>query len=531
MEENIKFYTENQIVLSESEDSPDCLDIEFIICNFEPNLNKYRVNRDNVENWLNTLEYKPIVGKIAKIPFKNKEDFTSHQAKKIPLRDEKGNIVKDSNGKPIEITELNTDAFGTFYEVGIKEVDGEEVIYAKGKVWKRFKKAIEILQRRIANNEKIASSWEINITEKTEVEVDGKKVWDIINGYFIGHCILGYDEHTGTKVLGAYPVSEVVEIAELNENLDTQLSEAIMEDIENIKNENLKGGQEMSKIELSSLTNRDISKLVRDAVWNSKEYGWDYDIVFLYPTENRVIIHKYGETDENYIELIYSISEEGVVTFTSSKEVKMTFQPKEVTDTQVSQLSQLTTDKQNLETKVSELEGKLKDNETKLSELNKTLTEKETELSSKISSIVDLGKNISAKELELSQKDEQIKAKDTEIAELKPYKEQVDKINAEKEALELSQKKEDFKNEYLNTNLITEEDLEVSSVKEAIDNLDENAMKVYIAEKVIKENANKIKDPVVNEDTQVSQVETKLSSVNTVIDDGECAFMKAFSTK
>ena len=76
MEENIKFYTENQIVLSESEDSPDCLDIEFIICNFEPNLNKYRVNRDNVENWLNTLEYKPIVGKIAKIPFKNKEDFT-----------------------------------------------------------------------------------------------------------------------------------------------------------------------------------------------------------------------------------------------------------------------------------------------------------------------------------------------------------------------------------------------------------------------------------------------------------------------
>ena len=54
MEENIKFYTENQIVLSESKDSPDCLDIEFIICNFEPNLNNYRVNRDNVENWLNT---------------------------------------------------------------------------------------------------------------------------------------------------------------------------------------------------------------------------------------------------------------------------------------------------------------------------------------------------------------------------------------------------------------------------------------------------------------------------------------------
>ena len=539
MDENIKIYTENKIVLSECPESPDTMDIEFKICDFDFNLNGYKIDRDNIENWVHTLEYKPIVGKIAKIPYRQEEDFTSHQAKKVPLKDENGNIVKDDKGKVIYITELNTDAFGTFYEVGIKydEDEEKEIIYAKGKVWKRFKKAIEILQRRIDNGEKIASSWEVNITLKEEVDDNGKKGWNILDGYFIGHCILGYDEKTGTRVYGAYPVSEVVEVAELKNDLDIQLSEALIEDTKNIeKEENNKGGQIMSKIVLSSLTNRDISKLVRDAIWESKAYGWEYDIVFLYPKEDRVIIHKYGDVDNKFTEMNYSINEEdSSVTFTNEKEVEMVFQPKTTVDTQVSQIATLTTDKQNLEndikskdTEISELNNKIATKDTEISQLNNTIKEKETELSNKLSSIVDLGKTISGHEATISELNETIKEKDTELSELQGYKVELDKINAEKEALELSQKREEFKNTYLNTGLINESDLEVSEVKEAIEKMDDNAMKVIIAEKVIKQNANKKPETKVSEKEQVTEpvIETNVSSVQ--INDDECVFLKTF---
>ena len=156
------------------------------------------------------------------------------------------------------------------------------------------------------------------------------------------------------------------------------------------------------------------------------------------------------------------------------------------------------------------------------------IKEKETELSNKLSSIVDLGKRISGHEATISELNETIKAKDTELSELQGYKVELDKINAEKEALELSQKREEFKNTYLNTGLINESDLEVSEVKEAIEQMDDNAMKVIIAEKVIKENANKKPETKVSEKEQVTEpvIETSVSSVQ--INDDECVFLKTF---
>lgn len=530
-ENKISIYTESNIELSECEDSPDCLDIKFIICDFLPNFNKVQVDRKHIEEWMNSIIFKPIVGKISKIPFKKLEDFTSHQAKKIKK--------KDGNGNTYNVTELNTDAFGTFYDVYIEEIDGEEYLCAKGKIWKRFKKAVEILQRKINNNEKIASSWEIDILDKEFITVDGEIIKNIIKGNFIGHCLLGYSEKTGQRIYGAYDSSEVLECAEIDKNsFEYQLSEAILEDIKNINNEDIKGGKEMNKednIEVSSLTMTDISKKLNQAIWESEEFGYDYWVFAPYPLENRVIVKKYGKDvlDEDFVEINYEIDEKGKVTLKDSTEVKMVFISKTESDTQ---LAELTIAKEKIEKELSQVKEQKEVVDREISNLKITLSEKEEELSSKNTSICELGKNITNKETLISEKEEIIKQKDIEISELKPYKEQIDEINKEKAEKELSEKRETFKQEYMNTKLISNEDLEVSEVKEAIEKMDSKAMELYIAQKVIakakaesefeKSQGKEIEVSEVN--GKIGQAETTLNSITNIEIDSD-AFRKAFS--
>ena len=211
---------------------------------------------------------------------------------------------------------------------------------------------------------------------------------------------------------------------------------------------------------VSSHDTRGISVRVRDAVWESDDYGWAYDIMVIYPLENRVLIYKYDTLDEDFIEIIYSIDEEGNVTLGQGTEVKMTFQPKATTDTQ---MAELTVAKENATKELASIKAEMSAKETEIPELKETIASKETELSSKISAIVDLGKNITEKETVIAQKDEEIKAKELELSELQPYKEELDKINAEKQAIEIAEKKEAFKNEYLSTKLISDKDLETLS--------------------------------------------------------------------
>ena len=519
MEDNILIYSESLIELSESIETPDCLDIEFIICNFEPNLNGTQVDRDHIDEWINTLELKPIVGKIDKVAFKKNEDFTSHKAVKIKK--------KDKDGNEYEETILNTDAFGTFYEVGIKTIDDEEVIYAKGKIWKRFKKAVEILQRKIDNNEKISSSWEVNILNSEVLLIDGKEIKNILLGNFIGHCLLGYEN--GMKIQGAYGCSEVIEVAEKQDN--NELEQAIIDDLKEINtttelsvksddsdinklNNEIEGGLHMSKqikTEIASLTYRDISKGISTAIYNDENYGWDYNIVQILPLENKFYMHKYNAIDEDFIEVQYSIAEDGVVTIGEKTEVKMTFKPKTIVDTEI---AELTIAKEKAETEVSTLKVSIETKDTEISELKETITSKETELSSKISSIVDLGKDITVKETVIAEKEELLQAKETEIAELLPFKAQIEELNAEKNALEIAEKKESFKNEYLSTKLISEKDLEIAEVKEAIETMDNGKMEIFIAQKVIANaKAGKPQAEIEVSEVKEPKVEVNLSSV------------------
>ena len=270
------------------------------------------------------------------------------------------------------------------------------------------------------------------------------------------------------------------------------------------------------KIDIASLTTRDISVRVRDAVWESDDYGWAYDIMVIYPLENRVLIYKYDTLDEDFIEIIYSIDEEGNVTLGQGTEVKMTFQPKATTDTQ---MAELTVAKENATKELASIKAEMSAKETEISELKETIVSKETELSSKISAIVDLGKNITEKETVIAQKDEEIKAKELELSELQPYKEELDKINAEKQALEIAEKKEAFKNEYLSTKLISEKDLEIAEVKEAIEEMDNSKMEIFIAQKVIaKAKSENAKPQVEVSEVKEPKVEVNLSATNNDVE-------------
>ena len=100
---------------------------------------------------------------------------------------------------------------------------------------------------------------------------------------------------------------------------------------------------------------------------------------------------------------------------------------------------------------------------------------------------------------------EAVISKEAEISELKPYKAEVEKINKEKAEKEFAEKKENLKNKYLENNILSEKDFEVSEIKEAIEKLDENAIKIYVAEKIINGEM-----PMTNVSVSEANVETNL---------------------
>lgn len=523
MEENkVILYSNYKIEISESQDN-SYLNVKFIICNFDVNRNNVMINRDTISDWIDTLIMKPLVGLI-KLNRDNELDFTSHEAKKVT------EIV---DGKPQQVVKFGTEAFGVFDSVQIETIDGVEYITANCRVWKRFTNCCNIIQNRFDKNEPLNTSWEIAILDSSQEMIDGKMIKVINDGVFIGHALLS--KYTPP----AYDCSGMLEVAEEQNDFDDELAQAFISDLTEINkieianntsnqtdensadnklnNENIteiEGGLQMSeqnktnKIDIASLTTRDISSRVRDAIWESNEYGWAYDVMVIYPLENRVLIYKYDTLDEDFIEIIYSIDEEGNVSLGEGKDVKMTFAPKTTIDTQI---AQLTIAKEKAETEVSTLKASIETKDTEISELKETITSKETELSSKISSIVDLGKDITVKETVIAEKEELLQAKETEIAELLPYKAQIEEINAEKNALEIAEKKEAFKNEYLSTKLISEKDLEIAEVKEAIELMDNSKMEIFIAQKVIA-NARAGK-PQAEIEVSESKAEINLNSV------------------
>lgn len=455
------------VSLSESNDETS-LEAKFLICPLDVgNANGVGLKENDLtEDEKNGLQNQPVVCKVIKNS-NGDYDFTGHNFKVVYEKNKAGQLVKKY--------EFDTNPIGFHISTEIEEIEIDNTkrncIVATAKIWKRYDKAISALSRILEAKKNIKTSWEISYAES--YEEDGVK-WlkDII---WLGNCVLG------EFISPAYKDAGLLEIAEEDEEL--QIAVAFTEDLYNEQQSELsniddksiddikitQGGKEMSKEqekELSALTDNDVYSKVRKAINSTDNNKWYY-IARLYPYEFRAIAYEWDrESEDDYVQFSYSVSNEETINIISQKDVKMTFVPKEEIETQIA-------------------------------ELQNQLSEKENELSSKIEAITKLGEDISSKE--------------SEIAELLPYKEKYEAIEqAEKEA-ELAQKKEDLKTLATKGGYLTKEDLETPEIAEMIDNLNEQGIKCLIAEKVI---AKLEVSEIEKKDQEATEKEVEVSEVS-----------------
>lgn len=303
---SIERFDSNRVWLSETEDQ-DALYAKFLICDFSTNLNRVRINRDRIEEWMETLKDEPLVGKIV-VHADGARDFTGHNAK----------VVKrtDDNGDEVEAVEFDTSAFGTFIDVGIETIDDAECIVATAKVWKRFHDASSLIKKRCKTGE-LHTSWEISVDEYSNVVEDGEPVKVIDSGRFIGHCLLG------KNVLPAYPTSGLLDVAEADE--DQMLLDAIVREV-SISEVN---GNPSPATEQSAKTEYDLMRLIGDALRRNVQ-GWSY-IAFWFPEERAAWCKTDGCTgDLDYVLVKYTVQADESVTIDSMTPVTLTVSVSEI---------------------------------------------------------------------------------------------------------------------------------------------------------------------------------------------------------
>lgn len=484
--DNITFNSNYKIEIAEEQKDDTILKVKFIICDFNANRNGTKLNRDTIEDWINTLIAKPVVGKI-KLNKDNDEDFGSHEAKKVYNLNSNGNLEKNYK--------FDTDAFGTFTNVQIEEIDGDECITAEANIWKRFSKTCELIQYRFDNNLPLGTSWEIQIMDSLQ---DGQ-VKIINQGIFFGLALLG------KYITPAYEMndSSLLEVAEKEQD---ELSQAFMEDIieisesqnnkidtdnssvENKINYNEGGHIKMAKenkTELSSLTMDDLYTKVRKAINIATDEDKWYYITYLYPIEFRAIAHSYDDDDMVFVEFTYSVSENGDISITGKNDVEMVFKPKVDVDTE-------------------------------MSEINTKLSTKENELSQKVDEIVKLGETIQSLNSAIAEKN-------LEISELEPVKAELAEKKAKEEEEAKCKKKAELSEMMVSSKYFTSEELSSNNeIANALENLDEATLKTMIADKVI-ESAEKAKEEaekkkckaekeVEKSSIEVSEVKTDLNA-------------------
>lgn len=501
MEENkIILYSNNKIEISESQDD-SYMNVKFIICNFEPNKNNVMLNRDTIENWLNTLIMKPLVGLI-KLNKDDELDFTSHQAKRV---------YELINGQLQEKLKFGTDAFGVFDSVQIETIDEVEYITANCRVWRRFENCCKIIQDRFDSDEPLNTSWEISIINSDKETINGKQIKVINDGIFIGHALLSkytspaYDcsgmlevaEEQGENDLAQAFIDDLTQINQVNtEDEQQEESQEIKTSIQsednsvdNKLNENKeeKGGivdmaENKNKTEASSITTNDLYDKLRVAINAIDTNNW-ICISRVYPYEFRAVGYDWdAECEDDFIEYKYTVNSDESISIISQTPVKMTFVPTTQIDEQI-QTIQL------------QLDG-----------VNDELSTKKTELSTKLDEIVTLGETIT------SLKD-QLAEKETLIAELEPLKIEKAEAEAKKADEEKAEKKKCLSEMLISSKYFTQKEVETSEeIKEAISNLDESKIKTILAERVISE-AQKIKEDT--KETVVSETKEKEVEVST----------------
>ena len=464
-----------QIELSEDKSDPDIYRARFLISGFGVNKNNVQIDREHIEEWLSTLVDKPVVGKVS-ISSNGVADFESHNLRIV---------TKKKGNKTYKEAEFDTTPFGHFVAASIETAeDGKEYIYADAVLYKRYKNAIGVLERRIDNKETISTSWEIAVEQNTPKVVNGKIIKLIQKGRFLAHCFLGanvepaFDE-SGLLAVAATEEQEldvalsqdcldnldvssdiqnstekeentmevkeqiVVESAEqVDETVNTEASNSVEETNDNVnaevqveeaaegetsqseQNESVQAEESLDEnAEVSALTVRDLRLRLEEAFRCNDKYGW---IFMLFPVDNVAWFEECDRKSETeFVEVKYTV-ENDKVTITERNPVSLTVSPREI---------------------------------------NQVVAQKDNAI------------------IEMSA---QIKTLNETVDTLKPYKTKVEEIEkAEREAQFENDKKE--LSEYaLSSGYISQEELETSEeIKGYIEKLDKTSIKSLISDRIV----------------------------------------------
>lgn len=381
--------------------------------------------------------------------------FGSHEATEEQVRDENGKLTKKYK--------FGTVSVGYHPKVYIENLKIDNIptpcIVAECVVWSRYPKVIDTIKR-IGTD--LRTSWEISYNKYRIGDEGGKWISGL---HWLGNCLLG--------VRPAYDSAGVLELSE--ESQEAQISNALQEDINAISiNDN--NSQEGGMV---------VSKTARDNVAQLEEISGNLEQQMIENKENEKIKEsednkeKVEEEDSNCkkekAEKVEDQKEEKPVKEETEEKAKSEDETKDKKEEDVSEQNK--EDEAKAEKEVSELK-------VKIAELENTIKEQNEKMASLSEAVI---------------------SKEAEISELKPYKAEIEKINKEKAEKEFAEKKENLKNKYLENNILSEKDFEVSEIKEAIEKLDENAIKIYVAEKIINGEM-----PMTNVSVSEANVETNL---------------------
>lgn len=374
--------------------------------------------------------------------------------------------------------ELKTDQIGSFVDFWKEEIDGANCLMGSIRVFKRFANTCNAIMELYQNGE-LETSCEVLVREYLEVTDDGVRKIHYNDGKnaLIASCLVSDPAEPRAKA--------TLLIAEAHKkDLDEQMGGEKMD-----KKELFNKGYEIKyHIEKSELSLDDI----RDQIYNllnpvdpeTEERKYRYWIREMF--QAYVIIEDWNESDKLY-KVNYTVENEKVSIAPESEwiQVELTYQPVN-TD-----LNSLVSDK---EKEISELNNKLsqlKEELQTMSDQNKDLTQKyETKIAELQAKVDDLNALVVAEQEAKTALEEQIKELNAQIEELKPYKENFEKAEKEKQMTELSAKY---------SKLLSEDTFKSERVQKAIEELNVTELNSVVVEEIAKqkvETASKKSDDV-----------------------------------
>lgn len=479
----------------------------------EPDAYGRIIPEDAGEKYADTIVGFPIVAKLKKNIFGKPYDFGGHEVYE----------VKGENGKKVK--RFGTTPIGSVLSAWVEERELEnhnepkKCILCKAKLWSsRFPEYFKVFDK-LWNKGNIASSWELTASEVEEK--DGFKIYKVFE--FISNCLLGSSKTPAVSDAG------VIEYAELEENYDTELANALEKDMANLdinyaEKEDLNLADKDKKVkkniedttentdptvetpedekkkkpseekaeckkkkvktaeaeevkettDVASLTDCDLFRIIGEKCRKKIGCSWGY-ISYWFPEEHTVWFKPCdGELQLEYKLFTYSVD---------GDEVEIS-EPTDVTLT-------VSVDKINEE----------------LAEKNEKIETLTAELELKNEAVISAGEKIGKLKVEIS--------------ELEPYKEKVETAEKERIEAEIAEEKKSLKENLLKTNLFTEDEIAKAEIAEFIEARDKNAINSLIANRYIASlNETQVSEKMDNEVTSVASLETD------DVDDSPTEFMK-----